>query len=82
MAGKMCMMMMVMMVLVIMNCGLKPCNGMDTNVPTPPSLAGEEPETRPQDIAHCYQQCSLKCGSDGDCFVACLKKCRGTSTLF
>lgn len=34
------MMMMVMMVLVIMNCGLKPCNGMDTNVPTPPSLAG------------------------------------------
>lgn len=35
-----------------------------------------------QDIALCYQHCGIKCGSDGDCLVSCLEKCRKTSTLF
>ncbi|CAH2061210.1 unnamed protein product [Thlaspi arvense] len=50
MAGKLCMVMMLVMALLIMGCDLKTCNGMDTNG------AKKGPS--------CFKNCIVKCGID------------------
>ncbi|CAH2072575.1 unnamed protein product [Thlaspi arvense] len=51
--------------------------------PTPSALVGEEPIVPEQGkTAICYKNCSIKCGTDADCLVPCVKKCPRTTTLY
>ncbi|AED97050.2 hypothetical protein ISN44_As05g053640 [Arabidopsis suecica] len=65
MAGKMCMMVMVMVALIMIGCPLKACNGMASH------------ETIKEHLWKlCYKNCMIKCGKDNyqcqdHCFAVC-----------
>ncbi|CAN7005629.1 unnamed protein product [Brassica rapa subsp. trilocularis] len=74
MAQKMCLVMMMVLVLVTVECDLKA-----SNIPFSPSSASllEDEVILPQegDTTICFRNCTLKCGANMDCMHNCLKNC-------
>ncbi|CAF1697616.1 unnamed protein product [Brassica oleracea var. botrytis] len=74
MAQKMCLVMMMVLVLVTVECDLKA-----SNIPFSPSRASllEVEVILPQegDTTICFRNCTLKCGANMDCMHNCLKNC-------
>ncbi|CAF2119954.1 hypothetical protein HID58_008761 [Brassica napus] len=74
MAQKMCLVMMMVLVLVTVECDLKA-----SNIPFSPSPASllEDEVILPQegDTTICFRNCTLKCGANMDCMHNCLKNC-------
>nr|VDC78904.1 unnamed protein product [Brassica rapa] len=76
MAQKMCLVMMMVLVLVTVECDLKA-----SNIPFSPSPASlleyVDEVILPQegDTTICFRNCTLKCGANMDCMHNCLKNC-------
>ncbi|CAN6806109.1 unnamed protein product [Brassica oleracea] len=75
MAQKMCLVMMMVLVLVTVECDPKAIN-----IPFSPSRASlpKDEAILPQEggITICFRNCTLKCGADMHCMHNCLKNCR------